>query len=262
MKLTSALSVALRAVAVGADVVTSRAPGQVALKGDRDMASEVDFEVERTLRAFLCEETPKVGFLGEEDGGEGADSEWIWTLDPVDGTANFIHGVPLCAVSLALVRRGTPVVGVVSLPMLGHTYSAAQGQGAYRNGRPIRASGTDQLTDAIVAIGDYAVGPLAPGKNARRFALTQLLVQRVQRIRMLGSAAIDLVWVAEGLLDACVALSNKPWDVNAGVIIAREAGAAVIDLAGRSHTAASTATIAVAPGIADGLVELFGRLDG
>lgn len=258
----SALSVALRAVALGVDVVTSRAPGHVTAKGDRDMASEVDFEVERTLRAFLHEQTPEISFLGEEGGSEGPDNEWVWTLDPVDGTANFVHGLPLCAVSLALVNRGIPVVGVVSLPMLGRTYSAAHGEGAQVNGKPIRASGTEQLSDAIVAIGDYAVGPLAARKNADRFALTHLLADRVQRIRMLGSAAIDLVWVAEGLLDGCLALSNLPWDVNAGVVIAREAGAAVVDLDGRPHTSESTATIASAPGIVRALVELVSPVAG
>jgi myo-inositol-1(or 4)-monophosphatase len=256
--MNSMLPIALRAVDLAADVMTSRAPGRVIAKGDRDMVSEVDLEVERRVRDFLRRETPEIAFLGEEDGGRGAgDAELTWTLDPVDGTANFIHGLPLCAISLALVQRESPVVGVVTLPLLNRTYEAAQGCGARCNGGLIQVSGTDQLIDAVIATGDYAVGPHASVKNERRFALSRLLADRVQRIRMLGSAAIDLVWVAEGLLDGCVALSNKPWDVAAGVIIAREAGAQVVDLTGRSHGPHSAATVAVTPGIARELIDVI-----
>ncbi|MFV2019609.1 inositol monophosphatase family protein [Micromonospora sp. LOL_023] len=245
------LATAVRATARGAELMRTRDPGQLAGKGDRDYASEVDLAVERDLRAFLADATPHIGFLGEEEGstggavgtgGAGGGEQWV--LDPIDGTVNFAHGVPLCGVSLALVRDRRPVVGVVELPFLASRYTATAGRGAYRDGRPIRIRGADRLPDALVNLGDYAVGEDAEERNAPRFALAAGIARTALRVRMLGSAAIDLVWVAEGRADVSIALSNKPWDMAAGTLIAREAGAAVVDVDGTPHTLDSSATIA------------------
>lgn len=237
-------------------VIQATPVGTVTAKGDRDMATEVDFAVEHALRDFLARETPHIGFLGEEEGSSSGTHDLVWTLDPVDGTANFARGLPLCGVSLALVERGTPVVGVIDLPFLGTRYTAAQGSGAWANGRPIATSGSEELSSAIVSLGDYAVGNGANARNRPRFALTAALASRVQRVRMFGSAAIDLAWVAHGRTDACLALANKPWDVAAGVCIAREAGALVVDVDGSEHSESSSATIAVTPSLASPLLEL------
>jgi myo-inositol-1(or 4)-monophosphatase len=126
----------------------------------------------------------------------------------LDGTSNFAHGLPLCAISLALLHDGRPVVAVID----------ATGDGADR-------------------------------KNELRVAATIQLTPRVHRIRMLGTAAVDLAWVADGRLDASVTLGNKPWDASAGVLIAREAGATVTDANGRPHDLTSAATIAAAPAL-------------
>jgi myo-inositol-1(or 4)-monophosphatase len=247
----SLLPVALDAVALASDLVRTRMPGLLTAKGDRDMATEVDYAVERAVRDFLHDKTPDIAFLGEEEGAAGAPgAELLWALDPIDGTANFVHGIPLCGVSLGLVHRNRPVVGVIDLPFLGARYSAAEHAGAYVGDRRIQASMTNRLPDAIVAIGDYAVGEGAQDKNRLRLALNKRLAEQVQRVRMLGSAAADLAWVAEGKLDASLTLSNKPWDTAAGVLLAREAGAVVIDKDGSDHTFHSTATIAAAPAIA------------
>jgi myo-inositol-1(or 4)-monophosphatase len=117
---------------------------------------------------------------------------------------------------------------------------------------------TTDLEDAIVAVGDYAVGEGAEAKNRQRIALTEHLAANVQRVRMLGSAVIDLAWVAEGKLDASITLSNKPWNTAAGVIIAREAGAEVIDHDGTEHEYTSSSTIAAAPTVAKKIVTLIG----
>ena len=114
-------------------------------------------------------------------------------------------------------------------------YWAAQGHGAHRDGRALKVRDVDRLDDAVLAIGDYAVGPGATDKNRIRLNVTELLAGRALRVRMLGSAAIDLAWLAEGRLDASVTLSNRSWDVAAGVIIAREAGAVVLDYDGSQH---------------------------
>jgi myo-inositol-1(or 4)-monophosphatase len=182
------------------------------------------------------------------------DSCGRWTR--VDGTANFARGLPLCGVSLALLDRGDPVIGVIDLPFLETRYTAARNHGTWANGEQVTASATNDVSKAIVSLGDFAVGADAEARNRKRFALTTLLAGRAQRIRMFGSAAIDLAWVAHGRTDACITLSNKAWDVAAGVCIAREAGAVVVDVDGSRHTAESSATIAVAPKLLGPLLEL------
>ncbi|MES9603502.1 inositol monophosphatase family protein [Actinomadura sp. NPDC000929] len=252
------LPVALKAAEIASDLVRTRVPGLLTAKGDRDMASEVDYAVERAVRDYLKERTPDIAILGEEEGISGdTTGELMWAIDPVDGTANFVRGLPLCGISIGLIERGRPVVGVIDLPFLGDRYHAAQHTGAYLGDRRIQASMTTDLKDAIVAIGDYAVGEGAEAKNRERIALTERLAANVQRIRMLGSVAIDLAWVAEGKLDASITLSNKPWDMAAGVIIAREAGAKVADQQGADHTFKSAATIACNRQLAHGIMPFF-----
>lgn len=253
------LPIALEAVARATRIVCERAPTVVTAKASsRDMATDVDLAVEDDVRAFLQRETPQVSFLGEEHGRtENGNGQLVWALDPIDGTANFLHGLPLCAVSLGLVDADRPILGIIELPFLGGTYSAIEGKGAFRDDEPIQVSATEVLGDAIVSYGDYAVGENADEKNKGRLAITARLAARVQRIRMLGSAAIDLAWVAEGRLDAAVILANKPWDTAAGVLLTREAGALVFDRDGSPHTASSSATVAAAPRIAVGLRNLL-----
>ena len=231
----------------------------VAFKGDRDPVTETDLAIERAMRDSLHRATPEAGFLGEETGGSTDGLAWV--LDPIDGTANFMHGVPLTAVSLALLDHSEPVIGLIAVEAEGVRYAAMRGQGATRGGDPIRASACTQLRSAMIAMGDYATGPEATARNETRLRITAVLAARAQRVRMLGSAAIDLAWVAAGKLDASVMLSNKPWDTAAGVLIAREAGARVTDLDGRNHELTSTATIAAAPGIGDQLLDALSQDD-
>jgi myo-inositol-1(or 4)-monophosphatase len=254
--LAKLLKVAGAAVERGRAVTQSRAVGELTFKGDRDMASEVDFAVEREVRAFLERETPEIGVLGEEEGGATDGTRWV--LDPVDGTVNFIHGVPLWAISLGLIHEGRAVAGVIDHPALGTTYAAAEGLGATCNGKAIRGSRCTDLENALVAVGDYAVGPNAEAVNAERAALTQRLVPRVQRLRMIGTAATALTWTANGYFDALIMYSNKPWDTMAGVAICREAGITVLDLDGTNHTPDSRGVLAVAPALREPLQELLG----
>ncbi|MBB5776778.1 inositol monophosphatase family protein [Nonomuraea jabiensis] len=251
------LPIAERAVSIASEIIRTKAPGVVTAKGDRDMATEVDYAVEHAVREFLSRETPEIGFLGEEEGVSRTGDGLMWALDPVDGTANFLHGIPLCGVSLGLVDKDMPTLGVIDLPFLNLSYSAVEGAGAQANGSHIQVSDARDLETAIVAIGDYAVGKNAQEQNKPRLALTQELAARVQRIRMFGSAAIDLAWVADGKIDANIMLSNNPWDTAAGVIIAREAGATVIDLDGSPHSMNAHATIAASPKLVADLVELI-----
>jgi len=250
--------IAQAAIRLGYELVKDAQPTQIRNKGDRDIVTEVDLRVERTIRAYLKDATPEIGFFGEEEGRrtDSENDECVWTLDPIDGTSNFAHGVPLCAVSLALVCKLEALVAAIAVPSLELHYSATKGNGAFVNGNQLDRSDTVDLTKSIVSIGDYAVGQNAAEKNRRRIRLTTLLAERVERVRMFGSAAIDLAWVAEGRTDAAVILSNKPWDTAAGVLLAREAGGLVIDGRGAPHTFQSTETIAMCPGLAASLLPL------
>jgi len=219
--------------------------------------SDVDIAVERAVRAYLREQTPHIRFLGEEEGQTGQSGDLLWALDPIDGTANFVHQLPLYAISLALVQDKLPILGLVDLPAFGSRYSAIKDDGAKVNGTSIHVHPISRLHDAIVSIGDYAVGAEADAKNELRLAVTQRLARQALRVRMFGTAATDLAWLAEGKTDASIILGNKPWDTAAGTVIAREAGADVVDLDGSPHTLSSKATIAVAPGLRGELLDLL-----
>ena len=254
--------IAEQAVGLGYDIVRNTTPAEIRLKGDRDVVTDVDLTVENEVRDFLKRITPEIGFLGEEQTNATAldNDQDVWTLDPVDGTSNFTHGLPLCAVSLALVRNGEPVVAAIVAPFLDLRYVAARGRGAFGNGVQLKASRATSLSESIVSIGDYAVGDRATTKNKQRIYLTTLLAERVERVRMFGSAALDLAWVAEGRTDATIMLANKPWDTAGGVLLAREAGAFVVDAKGTSHRLSSTETIAAGPGILDAVLSLVSMI--
>jgi myo-inositol-1(or 4)-monophosphatase len=242
------LAVALAAADVAGGLIRDREPTVITEKSDRDLVSDVDVRVERSVRRLLHEATPGIAFLGEEEGASGdSGAEWRWVFDPVDGTSNFARGSPLCATSLALVREDQPVLGVIDLPFLTERYHAVEGGGAWNGARRLAVSGTASLRDAIVAIGDYSTGSGSERRNEAELAMTASLVPRVQRIRMLGTAAVDLAWVAAGKLDVSITLHHQPWDTAAGVIIAREAGAALVGADGSSHTVHSPGTIAASP---------------
>lgn len=249
------LDIAWQAAAIGSKTLGSSRPGTVKHKGDRDLVTDIDMAIQHEIADFLRIATPDVELLAEESTQQPdiAAAEWLWVLDPIDGTSNFAHGLPLCAVSLALMHRGSAVIAVTQAPLLGRTYHAVKDRGAFLNGQPITVSRTENLAEAIVSLGDYAVGPDAASQNRQRLALTAHLVPLVERIRMVGAATLDLAFVAEGALDACVMMSNKPWDTAAGALMAREAGALVTDARGDSHTYQAYSIVAAAPAIADEL---------
>lgn len=256
-------TVASQATTIGAATLSKTRPESVQHKGDRDLVTDIDLGIQRDIAGFLARTTPGIPLLAEESVWQpeiGA-AEWLWVLDPIDGTSNFVHGLPLCAVSLALLRRGRTAVAVIDAPLLGRTYHAVEDNGAFLNGRPIHAGNTDRLSDAVVSLGDYAVGHHSAALNQQQLALTAEFVPRVERIRMIGAATLDLAFVAEGALDGCVMLSNKPWDTAAGTLIAREAGAILTDGRGDPHTYRSASTVAAAPGIAEQLGTVIRHAD-
>ena len=230
--------------------------GAIVSKGDRDYATEVDFRIEETIRTALQEIAPGIGFLGEEEGEPDGTREAMWVLDPIDGTVNFANGSPLCAISLALVQKGQPMLGIIDLPLLGERYVALRGGGASLNGSRINVIEPSGLHEAMVGFADFAVGPKAKVENPVHAELMELLVPRCLRVRVHGSECLDLAWLAAGRLDVSVMLSSLPWDVTAGVLIAREAGAEAVDHGGDPWRPVSEFTICCTPGLVDELMPL------
>lgn len=217
--------------------------GAIIAKGDRDFATAVDVEIERAMRGVLRELAPDIPFLGEEGGGPGPGDGPLWVLDPIDGTVNYARGSPLCGISLALVEQGRPRLAVVDLPLLGERYVAVEGGGAFLNGRPIGVAARP-IEDAVIGFTDFSVGHDAPTENELHLRLMAALARRALRVRVHGSEALDLAWLACGRLDGAIMLSNLPWDVSGGVLLVREAGGVVSDLDGSEHDLRSTATVA------------------
>ena len=227
-------------------------------KGDRDFATAVDLRIEETIKESLREALPEIPFLGEEEGGPGIEAGLIWVLDPIDGTVNFMRGSPLCSISLALMEAGEPSLAIVDLPLMGERFVAARGAGAYLHGQRISISAVDRLHDAAIGLADFSVGPESEQENRLHLGIIQRLAVESLRIRVHGSAALDLAWLAAGRLDATLMLSNLPWDVSGGVLLVREAGGAVYDLDGTPHTPRSRFTLASTPALAGPLTEIVG----
>jgi myo-inositol-1(or 4)-monophosphatase len=260
----------MAAITIASRTLTAaHGPHRITDKTDRNLVTDTDLRVQQAVLHHLSTATPDAVFLGEEQTDQSADSdlapitpaefphaERTWVLDPIDGTSNYAHGIPLHAISLALAHFGEPIVAVTYIPALNSTYHAIRGGGAFHNSQPVQVRNTTDLRHAIISIGDYATGPDADTKNQRRLAITKAFIPAVERIRMFGAATIDLAFVAAGLTDAAILDTNKPWDTAAGVLLAREAGASVTDLAGNPHTATAASTLAAAPAIAAQLAQL------
>jgi myo-inositol-1(or 4)-monophosphatase len=255
---TSTLLAAERAIDLGAELVRrGRAHyGAMIDKGDRDYATAVDVEIERAIRAVLAEADPGIAFLGEEGGLSPAETDAVWVLDPIDGTINFSKSSPLCGISLALVEAGRPTLGIIDLPLLGERYVAREGIGAFVNGRRISVPEVAGLSEAVIGFADFAVGAGSASENALHLEIMRLLALECLRIRVHGSASLDLAWLGAGHLSASLMLSNLPWDVGAGVLLVREAGGEVYDLDGSPYSFGSTFTIASTPRLKEPLLAI------
>jgi myo-inositol-1(or 4)-monophosphatase len=220
---------------------------QVSLKGPANFVSSADRRAEETLYQELSKARPGYGFLGEEGGKrEGADKSHTWIVDPLDGTTNFLHGIPQFAISIALKRDDTVVAGLVYNPASEEMFMAERGKGAFMNEQRIRAAARKRLDDSVIACGlpHYGRGDLALGRKE-----TGLMQEQVAGLRRFGAAALDLAWVAAGRLDGYWERDLKPWDMAAGLILVREAGGFVSDcdggdeMFGKGHIVAGNETI-------------------
>jgi myo-inositol-1(or 4)-monophosphatase len=200
----------------------------VSYKGEVDIVTEVDEQAERVIKEILLGAFPAYGMLAEESGRASGQEDARWIVDPLDGTTNYAHGLPIFCVSIALERSGEVIVGVVHDPMREETYLAQRGGGATLNGEPIRVSDTDEPIQALIATGfpyDRAEMPEALELFGRFAAITR-------GMRRLGSTALDLCYVAAGRLDGYYERGIWAWDIAAGGLILEEAGGKVTDYRG------------------------------
>lgn len=222
--LDALLASAQRAALAGGAIVRAHfgAPADVRAKAPGDWVSRADLESEAAVRAVLSHETP-FSVYGEEGGGDVTDTGWL--VDPLDGTANFVHGFDAVGVSVGLIRDGEPIVGVVHAPLLDRTFAAVNGRGAWRDGQPLRV-GTRPPEQAIVATGFPFRRKDLLGRYEQAFGTA---LRRFEDLRRVGAASLDLCWTAEGVFDGFFELRLGPWDVCAGALVVREAGGVVTD---------------------------------
>jgi myo-inositol-1(or 4)-monophosphatase len=203
---------------------------QVSVKGPGEFVTTADLRAERTLKAELSRAHPDYGLLFEESGETpGADRRHRWIVDPLDGTTNFLHGIPHFAISIALEREGEIVAGIVYEPTRDEMYSAEKGIGAFVNDRRLRVSARRQLADAVIGTGmPYRMH----GDQETYLGTLAAVMAATSGVRRMGAGALDLAYVAAGRYDGFWEFGLKPWDIAAGMLLVREAGGYVSDLAG------------------------------
>jgi len=220
---------------------------QVSLKGPANFVTAADRRAEETLRAELGKARPGYGFLGEESGRHaGTDTTHTWIVDPLDGTTNFLHGIPQFAISIGLERGDTIVAGVIYNPITDDLFTAERGKGAFHNDKRLRVAARRGLADAVIACG-------LPhrGRGDLELGLKELgaIQDKVAGLRRFGAAALDLAYVAAGRFDGYWERNISPWDIAAGLLMVREAGGFVTDIDGndsmftKQHIVAGNETI-------------------
>lgn len=264
------VAVAERIAREAGDLVRDGRPDRVTVAATKtspqDVVTAMDLASEQLLRRRLAQLRPDDGVLGEEDGFVPGRSGVTWVVDPIDGTVNYLYGLPSYSVSVAAVtapagsvpdpRTWTVLTGCVHAPTLGVTYTAARGAGAWRDGvRIALGTGPDDLSNCLVGTG---FGYVAQRRRAQARVVAALLPQ-VRDIRRLGSAALDLCAVAGGHLDAHYERGLQPWDLAAGSLVVTEAGGRVLGL--RGEPADETMTVAGPAGLAERLAGLLAGLD-
>ncbi|MGO9334064.1 MAG: inositol monophosphatase family protein, partial [Acidimicrobiales bacterium] len=230
------------------------ATGASAKSSPTDLVTDVDRASEALIVGALLRARPDDGIQGEEGSSQKGSTGVTWVIDPLDGTINYLYGIPAFAVSIAASVGGRSLVGVVHNPLTGEMFTASQGEGAWLDGDPLRLQPTGRpLAEALVGTG-FSYSAQNRAAQARMLAI---ILPAVRDIRRAGSAALDLCAVACGRLDAYYEAELKPWDLAAGEVIAREAGATVISLEGLP--ADPPTVVAAAPGLQGPLVELLER---
>jgi myo-inositol-1(or 4)-monophosphatase len=226
-------------------------------KGVIDLVTEVDVAIERAFRSMIADRFPDHVVLGEEleeAGHTGSIPRCCWVFDPVDGTTNYAHGLPIFCASLALEIDGVAMVAAVYDPSRRELFTAERGQGAWLNGRPIRVSTAATLIDSLLCTGFHYSIHSEPGEVVALFAA---FVGRARAIRRLGSAALDLCYVAAGRLDGFWEARLQPWDIAAGALIVEEAGGRVSSMSGERFRSREGTMVASNGRIHDAMLDVI-----
>jgi myo-inositol-1(or 4)-monophosphatase len=227
-------------------------------KGTIDLVTEVDVEVERMFRALIAGRFADHDVLAEEMGQTRTGASHRWVFDPLDGTTNYAHGIPIFCATVALEIDGAPAVGAVYDPNRRELFTAERGVGAWLNGEPLHVSTSETLTDSVLVTGfPYDIREI--GRMEEILGLFTGLLGEARAIRRLGSAAIDLCWVAAGRMDAFWEQSLQPWDVMGGGLIVQEAGGLVTGLDGTAWDAMSGQVLASNGRIHEEMLAVIGR---
>ena len=219
--------------AAGAVLLNWAGRFQVREKGPADLVTEADLASQEVIREILLRAFPRHGFLGEEGGSKPSDEQgYRWIVDPLDGTTNYVHGIPNYSVSIALEQSGTLLAGTVFDPVSGECYSATAGGGAFLNGRRLHVSAVSRLDQAVVAMS------FPPGLTRESPELVEFMkvILAAQSMRRYGSSALNLCFVAAGRFDAYWSSSTKIWDIAAGLLLVQEAGGVVRNRQGGAIT--------------------------
>lgn len=198
-------------------------------KGAIDLVTEFDKRSEELILSAIQREFPDYAILAEESGRNAAVSEYQWVIDPLDGTTNFAHGIPIFCVTIALLKNDFPILGVTYDPLRNETFSAEAGCGATLNGHPIHVTARDTLGQAVISTGFPYDLRTNPRNNLDQFVQFQL---RTQAVRHLAAAALDCAWTAMGRLDGYWEFGVQPWDIAAGVLLVQEAAGRVTSVGG------------------------------
>lgn len=231
-------------------------PSHLEKKGRKDLVSYVDRNAEEILVNGCHKIIPEAKIITEEGHGIDKESDWCWIIDPLDGTTNFVHGLPIFAITVALQYKGDTVLGTVYDIMADDLFSAVKGQGATRNGKSIAVSKTTQLVDAILATGF----PYENNDSLHDYlGILKDFAIEARAIRRLGSAALDLCWVACGRFDGFYELGLREWDVAGGALIVQEAGGVVSDFKGTDKFTFGRQIAAASPALHPELLSVIGR---
>ncbi len=231
---------------------------QVSRKGPGDFVSQADHRAEQIIFSELSHARPGYGFVMEERGiVEGEDQQHRWLVDPLDGTTNFLHGMPIFSVSIALERQGELAAGVIYNPVMDELYTAERGGGAFLNDRRMRVAARRDLVDTVIATG---IPHLGRGNHARALLELRNVMGQSAGIRRFGSAAIDLAWVAAGRVDGFWEAGLSSWDVAAGMLMVREAGGFVTDRAGGPDVFGSKTIVAGGEQVHRSLLKVLGPI--
>ena len=224
------LQTAIEAAKRAGQVIAERYPAgrNATFKGYRDLVTDTDVAAEAVILDLIRARFPDHAILAEEGGGDEAHGDYVWVVDPLDGTTNYAHHVPVFCTSIGVLERCQPIIGVIHDPLREQTFVAERGKGATFNGEPIHASATSRLIHSVVGL-DWGHSDEVRGQT---LDLLLQIAPRCGTVRALGSAALALAYVAAGWLDAYFNLSLKPWDTAAGTLLVAEAGGRCTTLKG------------------------------